>query len=230
MLTPRHLAQKLDERFRVLTGGSRTALPRQQTMRALIGWSYDLLSPKEQTLFRRLAIFAGGWTLEIAAAVCADGEASEDAIEQWEILDLLSALVDKSLVQADNGQRNALPALGINATVCTRMPCHGRRGRSRCASSRGCIPRAWRRPDGIFETTREDNGWPGGARAGELPRSAAWAFEAQGDVPARSTADCRASTRMDAFRCGRRTAAHPVCTRVVLYANTRVSGGCARPS
>ncbi|MGA8325550.1 MAG: adenylate/guanylate cyclase domain-containing protein, partial [Candidatus Cybelea sp.] len=77
VLTPRHLAQKLDERFRVLTGGSRTALPRQQTMRALIGWSYDLLSPKEQTLFRRLAIFAGGWTLEIAAAVCADGEASE---------------------------------------------------------------------------------------------------------------------------------------------------------
>ena len=101
MLTPRQLAQKLDERFRVLTGGSRTALPRQQTMRALIDWSYDLLSTKEQKLFRRLAIFVGGWTLETAAVVCADEEAAEDAIESWEILDLLSSLVDKSLVHVE---------------------------------------------------------------------------------------------------------------------------------
>lgn len=101
VLAPRHLARKLDERFRVLTGGSRTALPRQQTMRALIDWSYDLLAPKEQKLFRRLAIFAGGWTLETAGAVAADDEAADDALEQWEILDLLSSLVDKSLVQAE---------------------------------------------------------------------------------------------------------------------------------
>ncbi|MBV9027797.1 MAG: tetratricopeptide repeat protein [Candidatus Eremiobacteraeota bacterium] len=101
VLAPRHLARKLDERFRVLTGGSRTALPRQQTMRALIDWSYDLLAAKEQRLFRRLAIFTGGWALETAAAVCADDEATDDAIEQWEILDLLSSLVDKSLVQVE---------------------------------------------------------------------------------------------------------------------------------
>lgn len=64
--------QRLDDRFRLLTGGSRTALPRQQTLRALIDWSYDLLTPQEQTLLRRLSVFAGGWTLEAAEAVCAD--------------------------------------------------------------------------------------------------------------------------------------------------------------
>jgi tetratricopeptide (TPR) repeat protein len=96
------LAQKLAERFRVLTGGSRTALPRQQTMRALIDWSYDLLTSKEQKLFRRLAIFAGGWTLETVSAVCSDARpAGDDTVESWEVLDLLSSLVDKSLVQAE---------------------------------------------------------------------------------------------------------------------------------
>lgn len=64
--------ERLDDRFRLLTGGSRTALPRQQTLRALIDWSYDLLTPQEQTLLRRLSVFAGGWTLEAAEAVCAD--------------------------------------------------------------------------------------------------------------------------------------------------------------
>jgi class 3 adenylate cyclase len=68
------IAARLDDRFRLLTGGSRTALPRQQTLRALIDWSYDLLSPEEQTLLRRLSVFAGGWTLEAAEAVCADPE------------------------------------------------------------------------------------------------------------------------------------------------------------
>lgn len=65
------IAQRLDDRFRLLTGGSRTALPRQQTLRALIDWSYDLLSDEEKTLLRRLSVFAGGWTLEAAEAVCA---------------------------------------------------------------------------------------------------------------------------------------------------------------
>jgi predicted ATPase/class 3 adenylate cyclase len=103
VLSPRRLAEKLEERFRMLTGGSRTALPRQQTMRALIDWSYDLLSQKEQRLFRRLTIFAGGWTLETVSAVCCDNERDfhDDAIESWEVFDLLSSLVDKSLVQAE---------------------------------------------------------------------------------------------------------------------------------
>ena len=73
---------RLDHRFRLLTGGSRTALPRQQTLRALIDWSYDLLNEEEQTLLARLSVFAGGWTLEAAGGVCADPPAAvtgEDA-------------------------------------------------------------------------------------------------------------------------------------------------------
>jgi predicted ATPase/class 3 adenylate cyclase len=96
VLPPRQLAQKLDERFRVLTGGSRTALPRQQTMRALIDWSHDLLSEQEQRLFRRLAIFVGGWMLEAPEAVCTDG-----TLDVLDVIDLLSSLVDKSLVVAE---------------------------------------------------------------------------------------------------------------------------------
>jgi predicted ATPase/class 3 adenylate cyclase len=91
VLTLAQIAKKLDERFAVLTGGSRTALPRHQTMRALIDWSYDLLSAQEQRLFRRLSVFAGGWTLDTASEVCAGDD----------VFDLLSALVDKSLVVAE---------------------------------------------------------------------------------------------------------------------------------
>ena len=93
VLTPEQIAGRLDDRFRLLSGGSRTALPRQQTLRALIDWSYDLLPPAEKALLRRLSVFAGGWDLEAAEAVCAGEE-----VEDWEILDLLSRLVAKSLV------------------------------------------------------------------------------------------------------------------------------------
>jgi predicted ATPase/class 3 adenylate cyclase len=90
------LAQRLDERFRLLTGGRRTALPRQQTLRALIDWSYDLLSEQEKALLRRVGVFAGGWTLEAAESVCTD-----DALKTVDMLDLSSSLVEKSLVVAD---------------------------------------------------------------------------------------------------------------------------------
>ncbi|HLD93142.1 MAG TPA: tetratricopeptide repeat protein, partial [Anaerolineales bacterium] len=76
-----------------MTGGLRTALPRHQTLRATIEWSYDLLSEQERLLFRRLAVFMGGWTVEAAEEVCA-----EDSIESTDILDLLAQLVSKSLV------------------------------------------------------------------------------------------------------------------------------------
>lgn len=90
------LFARLDERFRILTGGSRTALPRQQTMRALIDWSYDLLSPEEQALLRRVAVFSGGWTLDAATNICAG-----DELQSWDVLDPLTSLVDKSLVTAE---------------------------------------------------------------------------------------------------------------------------------
>ena len=93
MMSVEQISRRLDDRFRLLTGGARTALPRQQTLRALIDWSYDILSENERLLLRRLSVFAGGWTLEAAEEVCAN-----DGIESDEILDLLSQLVNKSLV------------------------------------------------------------------------------------------------------------------------------------
>ncbi|WP_063835953.1 hypothetical protein [Streptomyces yeochonensis] len=71
-LSPRQLADRLDDRFRLLTGGSRTLLPRQQTLRAVVDWSWDLMDPAERVLLRRLAVFRGGCTLEALEAVCAD--------------------------------------------------------------------------------------------------------------------------------------------------------------
>jgi predicted ATPase/class 3 adenylate cyclase len=96
VLSPQQLAQRLGERFRVLTGGDRSALPRHQTMLALIDWSYDLLSERERMMFRKLSIFAGGFTLETAAAVCSD-----ETLDEMTVLGLLSSLVDKSLVQSE---------------------------------------------------------------------------------------------------------------------------------
>ncbi len=89
------LAERLGDRFRLLTGGARTALPRQQTLRAVVDWSYDLLFEDERRLFARLAVFTGGCGLTAAEAVCAD-----EHLPASEILDVLSRLVDKSLVTA----------------------------------------------------------------------------------------------------------------------------------
>jgi predicted ATPase/class 3 adenylate cyclase len=112
---------RLDDMFRLLTGGSRTALPRQQTLRALIDWSYDLLSEAERTLLRRLSVFAGGWTLAAAEAVGSDqwtvgsgvkgmdqggidsaGLPTAHCLLPTDVLDLLTSLVDKSLVTYDD--------------------------------------------------------------------------------------------------------------------------------
>jgi len=97
VLSPRQVLERLNERFRLLTGGDRSGLPRQQTLRAAIDWSYDLLDERERMLFRRLAIFSGGWTLPAAVAVCGEGD-----FDEWEMLDALESLVDKSLVTVDS--------------------------------------------------------------------------------------------------------------------------------
>jgi len=89
--------ERLDDRFRLLTGGSRSALPRQQTLGALIDWSYDLLSEPERTLLRRLSVFVAGRTLEMAEAVCA-----VDGLDKRDIFDLLCSLADKSLLVVDS--------------------------------------------------------------------------------------------------------------------------------
>jgi predicted ATPase/DNA-binding XRE family transcriptional regulator len=92
-LSVQEIATHLGDRFRLLTGGSRTVLPRHQTLRALIEWSERLLTDSERIVLRRLAVFAGGWTLAAAEAVCAG-----DVIDAQDVLDALTRLVDKSLV------------------------------------------------------------------------------------------------------------------------------------
>jgi predicted ATPase len=91
VFSPEQISSRLDDRFKLLTGGSRTALERHQTLQALIDWSYDLLSSEERALFRRLSVFAGGWTFAAAEAICPD----------LDILDLLPHLINKSLVLLD---------------------------------------------------------------------------------------------------------------------------------
>jgi predicted ATPase/DNA-binding SARP family transcriptional activator len=101
-LTVATLSERLDDRFRLLTVGARTARPRQQTLRAVVDWSYDLLFEDERRLFARLSVFAGGCDLDAAEAVCAD-----DQVPAGEVLDVLSRLVDKSLVTAPDAGRDA---------------------------------------------------------------------------------------------------------------------------
>jgi predicted ATPase/DNA-binding SARP family transcriptional activator len=98
VLSPEQIAQRLDDAFRLLTGGSRTALPRHRTLRATMEWSFGLLAEREQVLLRRLAIFAGSFTLDAAEAVCVGAP-----LETEDILDGVSALVDKSMVTMEPG-------------------------------------------------------------------------------------------------------------------------------
>lgn len=96
VLPVEEMATRLDDRFRLLTGGSRTALPRHQTLRAAMDWSYDLLSEAERTMLRRLSVFAGGWAVQAAETVC-----SGQGVGVADVLDLLTRLVNKSLVVAE---------------------------------------------------------------------------------------------------------------------------------
>jgi predicted ATPase len=137
MFSTQQIAARLTDRFDLLTGGSRTAMPRQQTLRASIDWSWDLIAESERTLLQRLAVFAGGWTLEAAESVC-----SGDMIETPQVAELMSQLVAKSLVivhQASGGEKRfylhetihqyALEKLSEmgeaakTARLCTTQPC-----------------------------------------------------------------------------------------------------------
>ena len=106
-LDPHHLAARLGQPFRLLGAGNPAALPRQQTVRATVDWSHALLDEAQRTLFRRLSVFAGGWTLEAAEAVCSGEALNSDGGR--DVLDLLLSLVDASLVVAEGagGARGA---------------------------------------------------------------------------------------------------------------------------
>ena len=99
LLSPEQIAVRLSDRFQLLSSGSRTVLPRHQTLRAVMEWSTNLLNKKELLLFQRCAVFSGGWNLDAAEAICSDEHISKN-----EILNLLSSLVDKSLVIKDREQ------------------------------------------------------------------------------------------------------------------------------
>ncbi len=97
-LTPQQILSGLEHSLRLLTGGSRLVMARQQTIEASIAWSHDLLAEPEQVLLRRISVFAGGWNLEAVEAICADGE----AIDAMQVLDSLERLIDQSLVHVDD--------------------------------------------------------------------------------------------------------------------------------
>ncbi|MFI5984311.1 ATP-binding protein [Streptomyces sp. NPDC051555] len=130
LLTPRQIADRLDNRFRLLTSGSRTVLPRQQTLRAVVDWSWELLDADERTVLRRLSVFAGGCDLTAAEAVCARRDPDSDSDSEpdaWsgtdiaDVADVLGALVDKSLVVADPAPVRVSPGVSSAAEGATAM-------------------------------------------------------------------------------------------------------------
>ncbi|WP_345676699.1 BTAD domain-containing putative transcriptional regulator [Yinghuangia aomiensis] len=108
-MSPEQLAGRLDDRFALLNAGSRTALPRHKTLRAVVDWSWELLTDAERSVLRRLSVFSGGATLEAAESVCAG-----DGVEEWQVLELLTALTEKSLVRTDN---DAAPRYRMLGTI-----------------------------------------------------------------------------------------------------------------
>ena len=102
VLSPAEIAARLDDRFRLLTGGRRTALPRQRTLEATVAWSYDLLDDRERALFDRASVFAGGFTLPAAERVC-----TGEPLTPEDTLDVLSALAEQSLVQHETSEEGS---------------------------------------------------------------------------------------------------------------------------
>ncbi len=176
VLSIKQLSEKLDERFRLLSQTSSNRLPRQQTLRALINWSFDLLDEQERAVFRRLSIFAGGWTLQAAAAVCTD-----DDIDEWEVLELLSALVSKSLVVVEPlGDDQRYRMLNSIRDYAREAPDRGERIRQYRLQARPLLRRFRLRPRpiggrvgrrAVAERARaRDRQHSSGAGVGDLPR------------------------------------------------------------
>ena len=133
------ILDSLHDRFRLLTGGARTAVRRQQTLRASVDWSHALLTEPERVLFRRLAVFLGGFDLDAAQAVAGGGE-----VERYQVLDQLTLLVDKSLVVADDsGGPHPLSAAGDGASVRAGKARRVRRGRRRARRVTAITTRRW---------------------------------------------------------------------------------------
>ena len=113
---PEALLARLDQRLALLTGGAQDLPPRQQTLRQALDWSHDLLAAGEQVLLRRLAVFAGGWTLEAAETICCTEAGMIEADRETAVLDGLRALVDQSLVQGEE-QKSGVPRFALLETI-----------------------------------------------------------------------------------------------------------------
>jgi predicted ATPase/transcriptional regulator with XRE-family HTH domain len=181
LLSPTALEESLRERFDLLTGGSRAALPRHRTMTALIDWSYDQLSPKEQMLFRRLSICVDGFTLELLYAL----SEQDDAIERKEALELLGSLVDKSLVQKETAEDEAARYRLLESTreyaLVRLKACRGYEIAA-CAHARALLTLA--RPfDSVLEL-KPDRLWRSMAAVGvgNWRSAMEWSLELGGDV------------------------------------------------
>ena len=144
-LSPSEILDSLHDRFRLLTGGARTAVRRQQTLRASVDWSHALLTEPERVLFRRLAAFLGGFDFDAAQAVAGGGD-----VERYQVLDQLTLLVDKSLVVADDsGERTRYRLLEtVRQYALEKLGESGEAGQ--------CV-----RSSGMIFSCREDHGWTG---------------------------------------------------------------------
>jgi predicted ATPase len=184
VLSLQQLTQRLDERFKLLSSGSRTTEPRHQTLQALIGWSYDLLSEAEQGLLRRSAIFRGGWTLEAAEAICDD-----ERIAAGDVLDLLSALVDKSLVVFDaaGGEQRYRLLESTRAFSAERLDSAGERADVAARHGRYFATLALNANDAYWKT--DGDAWMAEVRRDlENYRAAiGWGLSAAGDAAAAAT-------------------------------------------
>ena len=185
------ILDSLHDRFRLLTGGARTAVRRQQTLRASVDWSHALLTEPERVLFRRLAVFLGGFDLDAAQAVAGD-----DEVQRYQVLDLLTLLVDKSLVVAENtGGPNAIPAAGDGAPVRAGKARRVRRGR--------CRARAPPRPLHGHGRPARHPGRPGtsGVSSRPKPRSTTCGRRSRGAAKT-PTSSAHCSSRRRCSRCG----------------------------
>jgi len=148
VLSTGQIAAGLRDRFQLLTGGSRTALPRQQTLEASVAWSYQLLSGPEQALLRRLSVFAGGFTAAAAEAVGPGPAGPGPDIEPAEVLGLLSRLADRSLIGVSDETDGRFGMLEtIRHYARRRLDEAGETGRTRRRHFEFCLEFADRRPD-----------------------------------------------------------------------------------
>jgi predicted ATPase len=171
-LSVHQIAERLNNRFDLLTGGSRTALPRHQTLRAMVDWSYDLLTETERVLLRRLSIFAGGWTLELAEAVCGN-----------DMIGSLMSLGDKSLVmpvRRDGDVRYHLLET-IRQYGLEKLAAHGELDTLRCRHAEACLAMAQETIDHLNE--KGSNVWLErlGREQDNLRAALTWSFGPDGD-------------------------------------------------